>query len=240
VNIELPHSSGYKTIARQKTKENILRPMGFISSLIKEFGGRNFAKSQITQMMVGTMGEDDRTIMTLSDAMYKKYGLKRVYYSSYFPVQETNVLPQNRTPHWRRNRLYQADRLVALYGMSPDELVPENTPFLSQDIDPKAAWALRNLGMFPIEVNTADYEMLLRVPGIGITGAKRIVAARKICALTPEHLRKMRVSLKYGIYFMTFKGRYYGGISPDSEWLRTKLVSAPIKPQQLELKTENG
>jgi predicted DNA-binding helix-hairpin-helix protein len=237
VNIELPHSSGYKTIAGQKTKENILRPMGVISNMIKQFGtGRlKFAKSQITQMMVGTMDEDDRTIMTLSEAMYKKYNLKRVYYSPFAPVQESPVLPDKRTPHWRKNRLYQADRLIALYGMTAEELTPDSAPFLEQDIDPKAAWALRNIEKFPIEVNRAGYEELLRVPGIGTTGAQRIVNARKHTKLRPEHLRKMRVSLKHGYYFLTFDGKYYGSVKPDSAVLRARLHSTPEMPRQLSL-----
>ena len=235
VNIELPHSSGYQTIARQKNKENILGPMGAISSMIKELGGRrSFATSQITQMMVGTMGEDDRTIIALSQAMYKKYRLSRVYYSAFSPVQETAVLPSEKIPFWRQNRIYQADRLLAMYKMNVDELVPAGAPFLERDIDPKTAWALRNLDLFPMEVTKAGYESLIRVPGIGPAGAQKIVQTRKYAQITPEALRKMRISLKYSLYFLTFGGRYYGGIL-DAELLRARLAKAPVKVQQMQL-----
>ncbi|MCL2702182.1 MAG: biotin synthase [Defluviitaleaceae bacterium] len=233
VNIELPHSSGYQTIARQKSRENILRPMGAISRMIRDLNGTQFARSQITQLMVGTMDEDDRTIITLSEAMYKKYGLKRVYYSAFWPVQATSALPENNTPIWRRNRLYQADRLLALYGMTAEELAPGNTPFLEHDIDPKTAWALRNLQLFPIEINKADYEMLLRVPGIGVTGAKRIIQARRYGRVTPEILKKMRVSLKNSRYFLTFSGKYYASPAPGNEMLRARLSSVAVRPEQL-------
>ncbi|MCL1793440.1 MAG: putative DNA modification/repair radical SAM protein [Oscillospiraceae bacterium] len=231
VNIELPHSEGYKILAKQKTRKNILSPMAAVNDFYKEFNpskgakarsetGRLFAPAgQTTQMMVGAMGESDRTITVLADSLYKKFDLRRVYYSPFDASGQNGY----KTPKWRGRRLYQADRLVKLYGMSPDEILPENSPNLDFDIDPKAAYALRNIGMFPVEINSADYETLLRVPGIGITSAKKIVAARKASLLTFESLKYMRVSLSKSKYFITCRGKYCGQNMLGNPNLRNKL-----------------
>ena len=218
VNIELPSSEGYKTIAKQKNKKNILGPMGNISYNIRSHAGRidkngrRYAKSgSTTQMMVGTMGESDRTVLTLSEALYKKYDMRRVYYSPFgVPKIPTDTLPDKKTPSWRSRRMYQADRLTQLYNFTSEELLTEHSPNLEYDIDPKAVWAMRNIGMFPIEVNRADYDELIRVPGIGITWAKRMIEARRHCILTHEILRKMKISLKRAAFFITCDGKYTG------------------------------
>lgn len=218
VNIEVARSEGYKKLARQKTKENILTPMQQISDLIKaaktEKGGtrRKFAVSQTTQLMAGSTGEDDRTIMILAKALYRKYGLKRVYYTPFQYRHEAKGydLPFTTTPAWRVRRLYQADRLQQLYGFAPDEITPEQEPNLAADMDPKAAWALRNLHLFPVEVNKADFEMLIRVPGIGITYARRIIQARTYCNITHDILKKIGIPLKKSGCFITCQGRYIG------------------------------
>ena len=231
VNIELPHSDGYKILAKQKTRSNILSPMAAVSELYSEYNpqrgtrvrseaGRTFAPAgQTTQMMVGAMGETDRTITILADSLYKKFDLRRVYYSPFSAPFEGGY----KTPKWRGRRLYQADRLIKLYGMEPDEILPEGSPNLEFDVDPKAGYALKNLAMFPIEINTADYEMLLRVPGIGITSAKKIVAARRVARLSFDKLKYMHVSLSKSKYFITCNGKYYGEKMLDSPHLRTKL-----------------
>jgi len=235
VNIELPHSDGYKILAKQKTKKNILSPMAAVNDFYNELNprrgikarsdtGRSFAPAgQTTQMMVGAMGETDRTINILADSLYKKYDLRRVYYSPFSAPAKDEVFNGYKTPKWRGRRLYQADRLIKLYGMSPDEILPENSPNLDFDIDPKAGYALRNIEMFPVEINTADYEMLLRIPGIGITGAKKIIAARKVARLTYDKLKYMGVSLSKSKYFITCGGKYYGGGMLESPQLRMKL-----------------
>ncbi len=229
VNIELPHSDGYSVIAKQKNKTNILTPMGAISQKIRnhtgEFNasGRRFARSgQTTQMIVGAMKETDRTTMTLSGALYRKYRLRRVYYSPFRLPRSSHFdfFPEKNTPSWRTRRLYQADRLMQLYGFTVDELLPPDAPNLPFDLDPKAAWALRHLDRFPVEVNTADYETLLRVPGIGITYAKRIIQARRLHTLSHELLRKIGVSLKRARYFITCNGKYTGGRLLESPGLR--------------------
>ena len=211
INIELPHSEGYKTIAKQKTRDNILKPMTNIAQNIlahkdeRDRNNRRYAKSgQTTQMMVGIMGETDRIILNLAEALYKKYSLRRVYYSSFgVPVMLTDALPGMNTPAWRSRRMYQADRLVELYNYTSDELLPEDNPSLEYDIDPKSAWAIRHLELFPVEVNTAPYEMLIRVPGLGVTSTKRIIEARRHCVITHDIMRQMHISLKRSAFFIT-------------------------------------
>ncbi len=236
VNIELPRSEGYALIAKQKSKKAILKPMAFINEKIKESGlekspyARKFARSgQITQMMVGTMSESDRVLLTLAEAIYKKYDLRRVYYSPFNPVQDYEHLPSVPTPRWRARRLYQADRLLQLYGFKADELAPEEKPDFDFDLDPKAGWALRNLYLYPVEVNTADYELLIRVPGIGVTSAKKILQARRYRNLTHETLLQIGISLKKAKYFITCGGKYTGGDSLGRLSLRDRLADKPLQ-----------
>ncbi len=232
VNIEVAKSEGYKHIAKQKTRTNILTPMGQASSMIYESKEekRKFATSQTTQLMAGSTDEDDRTIMILARAMYDKYRLARVYYTAFrFKYEAIGYEEENiklkQTPYWRMARLYQADRLLQLYGFTPDDVTPENYNLLEQDIDPKAAWALRHLDIYPAEVNTADFETLIRVPGIGITYAKKILEARKHCKITFDVLKQMRVALKRCKYFITCNGVYEGKNVLDSPDIRKYLVT---------------
>jgi len=229
VNIEVARSEGYQMIARQKNKSNILAPMRQISDYIA--GARaeraKFAASQTTQLMAGSTGEDDRTILTLSSAMYKKYRLKRVYYTPFkyeHPAIGYDNLSAVRTPQWRMRRLYQADRLMELYGFAPEEITPPEYTYLEQDLDPKAAWALRHLDIYPVELNTAGYETLLRIPGIGTTFAKRIIEARKICGLTFETVKRMRVPMDKSGKFFTCGGLYMGGLTDNVRAMRAALA----------------
>jgi len=232
VNIEVAKSTGYQRIAKQKNKTNILGPMGHISDMIlgARYEKRKFATSQTTQLMAGSIQEDDRTIMVLAQALYKKYRLKRVYYTAFRYIHEAKGyeeehLPLISTPYWRMARLYQADRLLQLYGFTPDDVTPDGQPYLEPDIDPKSSWALRHLDMYPVEINTADYETLIRVPGIGVTYAKRIIELRKYCTITHDILKKMRVSLKRSKYFITCNGRYQGGNVLSASNLRDTLTT---------------
>lgn len=232
VNIEVAQSSGYERIAKQKNKTNILTPMRSISEQIlgAKYEKRSFATSQTTQLMAGSTNEDDRTIMTLSQALYKKYRLKRVYYTAFqyrheAKGYENEDLQITKTPYWRMARLYQADRLLQLYGFTPDDVTPQSEPNLYEDIDPKAAWALRHMDMYPVEVNKADFETLIRIPGIGVTYAKKIIEARRHCTLTHDLLKKMRVSLKRSIYFITCNGQYKGANILFSPFIRNVLVT---------------
>lgn len=215
VNIEVAKSIGYQKIAKQKNKQNILEPMKEICEQIQDHSKHNgtFASSQTTQIMAGSTDEDDRTIMRLATALYKKFSLKRVYYSAFTYREqakgyENEKLPIISTPHWRMARLYQADRLTQLYGFSYDDVTPEHEPFLQEDIDPKAAWALRNMDIFPVEVNKADYDKLIRVPGIGIVYAKRIIEARRYCTVTHDIMKRMKIPMGKCSYFITCNNKF--------------------------------
>ena len=235
VNIEVAQSGGYAKIAKNKNRKNILTPMGQISSLIQMAQAEReksryapaFASSQTTQLMAGSTQESDRTILTLSDALYSRYRLKRVYYTSFqyrHPAAGYEGLEAVSTPLWRMHRLHQADRLMQLYGFAPEEILPEDSPNLEENLDPKAAWALRNLHLYPIEVNTASFEQLLRIPGIGITYAQRIVKARKYCTVTHDVLHALGVSLKRSGQFLTCKGKLQGIPTDNPELLRQLLI----------------
>jgi len=236
VNIEVAKNEGYDQIARNKNKKNILTPMGQIAQFIrmgkeerhKYRYAPQFANSQTTQLMPGSTNETDFEILRLASALYKKYDLARVYYSPFKYMHEAKGypgLPHINTPDWRMKRLYQADRLMQLYGFTADELAPEEENFLSAELDPKAAWAMRNLHLYPIEVNTADYEMLLRIPGIGTTFAARIIKARKYCKITHDVLRELGVSMKRSMHFLTCNGKYKGEKSDKPGAFRALLIT---------------
>ena len=199
INIELPTQDGLKRLAPQKKKESILGPMGFINEQIMEEStaykkrkkSRIFVPAgQTTQLMIGATPDHDLSILRLAEGLYRRYSLKRIYYSAYIPVVTHPNLPAlSGPPLLREHRLYQADWLLRYYGFSAGELLNETTPSFDPDLDPKCQWALTNLQLFPVEINKADYRMLLRVPGIGVRSAKRIYAARKICPIKWENLR---------------------------------------------------
>ena len=231
VNIELPSNNSLQTLAPDKTKESILRPMGLITNKIKESSAElvrykhapRFASGgQSTQLIVGATPDSDYQIMSLSAALYKKYELKRVFYSAYIPVVENPLLPAKTTepPLLREHRLYQADWLLRYYGFCADELLDESNPNFSNIIDPKSDWALRHKEIFPLEINRAPYELLLRVPGLGVKSARKIVMARRHTVLRFEDLKKMRVSMKRAKYFITCAGRTY-----DNLWIREELIT---------------
>lgn len=237
VNIEVAQSAGYQQIAKQKNRDNILTPMGEISRQIREARGegRGFATSQTTQLMAGSTQESDRTILTLAQALYRKYRLKRVYYTAFHyehPAQGYD-LPPAVTPAWRTRRLYQADRLLALYGFAPEELATGAQPNLREDLDPKVQWALWNLDRFPLEINRASYEELLRVPGIGIVYARRILQARRWGALSPDGLAHLSIPLTRCAYFVTCGGRYLGGRWLDRPAALARRLADP-PPERIE------
>ncbi len=214
VNIELPTESSLKTLAPQKTKNAILKPMEHItlkSSVAlaeqKKFRSapRFVPAGQTTQMIIGADKENDLQIMRLSQGLYDKFKLKRVYFSAYVPLGNHPALPAKTTavPLLREHRLYQADWLLRFYGFRAEELLDGSMPNFHENLDPKCTYALRNIEQYPIDVNKADYSMLLRVPGIGVVSAKRIVAARRHTRLTFDNLKKMGVVLKRARYFIT-------------------------------------
>ena len=233
VNIELPSQNSLTLLAPDKTKEHILTPMGYIQKKKEEqaWGGRKGRSSvfvpagQTTQMMVGASPENDRQILALASGLYKKYEMKRVYYSAYMPIVEDTRLPALLAPPlWRENRLYQADWLLRFYGFQAEELLTQGDGNFSPHFDPKTQWALDNLHFFPVEVNRADYESLLRVPGIGVLSAKRIVVARRAHSLSLEDLKKLGVTLKRAQHFITCSGKYGGAYSLEERILRSVLA----------------
>ena len=235
VNIELPSSSSLKLLAPQKTKENILAPMSIIkNSILENTDLKKNIKStplfvsggQSTQLIVGATPESDYKILNLSENLYNKFNLKRVYYSAYVPVvKNEKALPDiTHPPLVREHRLYQADWLLRFYGFKAKELLSNENENFDLNFDPKTSCALNNINNFPIEINKASYDELLRIPGVGVRSAQRILITRRVHSLSFEDLKKIGVVLKRAKYFITCKGKYYGDVSFDDEKIRTRLL----------------
>ena len=217
VNIELPTAESLRLLAPHKTRKNILAPMRFVQQMSAENQYeiqtyRHVPKfvpaGQSTQMIIGATPESDYQILHVAESLYKKFDLKRVFYSAFIPVNEDKNLPsvkEQRPPLLREHRLYQADWLLRYYHFEAGELLDEENPNFNAYLDPKCFWALRHLEEFPIEINYAAYDMLLRVPGIGYKSASRIVKARRMGMLDFEDLKKMGVVLKRALYFIHVK-----------------------------------
>jgi putative DNA modification/repair radical SAM protein len=252
VNIELPTERSLEALAPQKTKNAILAPMRFISSRINEGkkarrlrSQKNLSLSvprfvpagQTTQLIIGATPETDLNILRLSEGLYGKLGLKRVYYSAYMAVNEGRSLPALVTapPLLREHRLYQADWLLRFYNFTSNELFVREDENLSLNMDPKCHWALNHLEHFPVEVNRADYMTLLRVPGIGQTSANRIVTARRMGKLGFDHLKKMGIVLKRAKYFITCDGRMFEKTPMVPEVLEMRLTENKINEQYAQL-----
>ena len=179
---------------------------------------------QTTQLIIGATPDSDRTILRLSESLYRHVSLKRVYYSAYVPMLHGPGLPELRTPPLlREHRLYQADWLLRFYQFTADEILSDDMPDFDLHLDPKACWALRHPEVFPIEINRASYHMLLRVPGIGVQSARRICVARRQAWLSYDSLRRLGIVLKRAKYFITCRGRYYGGHTGQGEIRRHLL-----------------
>lgn len=225
INIELPSNDSLRLLAPQKEKIGILTPMQYISKEISiskqeksKYKEKFVPAGQTTQLIVGATPETDLKIMKLSESLYNKLSLKRVYYSAYVSINEDSNLPVlSSPPLLRENRLYQADWLIRFYGFKIDDLLDETHPNFHTMLDPKCDWALRNLQHFPIEINKADYNTLLKVPGIGVISAKRIITARREFNLTFENLKKLGIVLKRARYFITCNGKYYDPIKHFNE-----------------------
>ena len=234
VNIELPSEGSLKVLAPEKEKKNILTPMAYIGKGIRELALERkkslrtplfVPAGQSTQLIVGASPESDLQILRLAEGLYGGYNLKRVYYSAYVAVNRDHRLPVPLKPPLRReHRLYQADWLLRYYGFKACELLDEGRPDFDPLLDPKAHWALRNMHFFPVEVNTADRESLLRVPGLGVQSVKRILRIRRTLSLDFETLRKIGVVLKRARYFLTCNGRMYEPFSFREGVIREALV----------------
>jgi putative DNA modification/repair radical SAM protein len=214
VNMEMPTEQSLQLLAPDKKREDMLRPMRYLQKTIQQNREEKklFTKTpqfapagQSTQLVIGATPETDHQILHLANGFYQKMQLRRVYYSGYVPISYDNRLPAIGTPvpMVRENRLYQADWLLRFYGFQVQELVSLENPLLDMDIDPKLAWALRNMHLFPLDINKADLALIKRIPGIGIQSADKIVAARRFSKLTWEHLKKIGIAINKARYFIT-------------------------------------
>lgn len=236
VNIEIPSEMSLKKVAPEKNYKEVLEPMAYLKKQIQ--GHREerqvikkaplFAPGgQSTQLVVGATPENDLKVLSLADQLYQEQSLKRVYYSGYIPIETDNRLPVLAAPPLlRENRLYQADWLMRFYGFSREDIVSEAHPDLDLEVDPKMAFALRHPYLFPVDVNTADYEMILRIPGIGVKSAKKIVQARRFGRLRAEHLRKIGIVMRRAKYFLICGDRDHVNLGWKPEDIRAQIVHA--------------
>ena len=236
VNLELPTSEGLQRLAPNKHRKNILAPMRMIQQgitqnknelMVYRHASSFVPAGQSTQMIVGATPESDYQIMMVAENLYKRFDLKRVYYSAFVSVNEDKDLPAlpGGPPLLREHRLYQADWLLRFYGFEAKELLSEDKPNFNILLDPKADWALRHLEQFPVEINRADYQTILRVPGIGVKSAQRIVRARKNGSLSFEDLKKIGVTLKRALYFITCNGRMMYPTKLEEDYITRNLIS---------------
>lgn len=237
VNIELPTAEGLRRLAPHKSRKNILTPMRLVQKEREEnrqeiklykSAPRFVPAGQSTQMIVGATPETDYQILNVAETLYKKFDLKRVFYSAFVPVNSDRGLPAlngEGPPLLREHRLYQADWLLRFYHFKAEELLDETNPNFNVFLDPKCCWALKHLEQFPVEVNRADYRMLLRVPGIGYKSASRIVKARRMGTLKYEDLKKMGVVLKRALYFITCSGKMMYPVKLDEDYITRNLLN---------------
>ena len=221
INLELPTEKGLQLVAPEKDHDSVRKPLQFVNETIKEYKNeRKIIKhtpsfvpaGQSTQMVIGATPENDFQIMSVADEFYKTYNLKRVYYSGYIPINnEHKALPQigTRPPLIRENRLYQTDWLLRFYDFKLDEILDPNFNQLDLDIDPKLSWALRNPQLFPIDINTADYQMIIRIPGVGRGSALKIIKARKFGKLREYQVKKMGIAFNRARFFMRCEDTTY-------------------------------
>lgn len=235
VNLELPTSSGLKLLAPNKTRKNILTPIRQIQTginnnkndlIVYKKAPKFVPAGQSTQMIVGATPENDYQIVSVSEALYNNFQLKRVFYSAYIPVNEDTNLPSvyQSPPLLREHRLYQADFMLRFYGFKAAEILSETQPNFNIFLDPKCNWAVRHLEMFPVEINKADYYTLLRVPGLGPTSAKRIVAARRHAKLGFADIKKMGVVMKRAVYFIVCDGKMLYNTRMEEDFITRQLV----------------
>ena len=234
VNIELAENKALKLLAPDKKPTDISTSMGLIrKNQIQNTEEKKLFKStpsfipagQTTQMIIGAGGENDFAILNRSENLYKNFGLKRVYYSAYVPVNKSGILANtNAVPMLREHRIYQADWLLRFYNFKAEEILDEKNPFIDPLLDPKANWAVQNWHLFPMEINRAPYKDLIRIPGIGVTSAKRIVMARRHNVIKYEHLKKLGVVIKRAKYFITVNGEFLGFRKESPELIRNALI----------------
>lgn len=242
VNLEFPTAEGLRRLAPHKSRKTILEPMRRIQLRAGEnrqelavcpHGPRFVPAGQSTQMIVGASGETDYEIVSVAESLYKKFALKRVFYSAFVQVNADIELPApaQGPPLLREHRLYQADWLLRFYGFTADELLSPQRPHLNVLLDPKCSWAVGHLERFPVEINQADHYTLLRVPGIGEKSARKIIGARRYGSLDFEDLKKMGVVLKRAVYFITCRGRMYFPIKMEEGTITRSLLEGQGRKQ---------
>nr|WP_276900010.1 putative DNA modification/repair radical SAM protein [Pedobacter kyonggii] len=213
INLEMPTEAGLKLLAPEKNHGEVIKPLAFVQQQISQFtADKKLIKhvptfvpaGQSTQMVIGATPESDKDIMYTANTFYKNFSLKRVYYSGYVPISNDTRMPilGTQPPLLRENRLYQTDWLMRFYGFKVQEILNDANPNLDIDIDPKLSWAIRNMQHFPVDVNTADYKMILRIPGIGVMSAQKIVQARKFGKLRIDQLKKIGVAYNRAKHFI--------------------------------------
>ncbi|KHD36748.1 biotin synthase [Clostridium acetobutylicum] len=236
VNIELPSQKSLKLLAPNKSKHSILKPMGYIKNKISEnttdivryrHAPKFVPAGQSTQMIIGATPDTDFQILNLTESLYSKYKLKRVFFSAYMPVASNPLLPSvdTKPPLLREHRLYQADWLLRFYGFKATELLDNRHQSFHPYIDPKCNWALNHMEFFPVDVNKAPFKVLLRVPGIGVNSARRIVMTRRTVNLNFAGLKKLGVVLKRAQYFITCSGKSMDGIKISQDFVLRSLLS---------------
>lgn len=240
INIELPSESSLKLLAPNKTKQSILTPMRVVKNnilmtkneiVLYKHAPKYVPAGQSTQLIIGATPDSDKKIINLAENLYKKLNLKRVFYSAYIPSNSNNpLLSISNPPLLREHRLYQADWLIRYYGFKGNEILKNEDENLNLNLDPKCHWAINNLHLFPIEINTADYYEILRVPGIGVISANKIVKARKAGKLNFENLKKMGIVLKRAKYFITCSGKTLEKINLIPNLIEDKLGENKIEP----------
>ena len=239
-NLELPTAEALKKLAPNKNRQLILQPLrqvqkGILQNKEELTIYRHTPKfvpaGQSTQVIVGATPESDYEIISVAEAMYKKFSLRRVFYSAYIAVNKDELMPSvdTKPPLLREHRLYQADWLMRFYGFRADELLSEQHASFNIALDPKCDWALRHLDQFPVEINKASYEMILRVPGIGVTGARRICRARRYTVLDYNDLKRMGIVLKRAMYFITCSGRMMYRIKFNEDAITKNLLAVDEK-----------
>jgi len=235
INIELPSERSLKLLAPDKNGREILGAMAFMNEkkiesseevkTTKSFRKNFIPAGQTTQLIVGATEESDIQILKLAKNLYKNFGLARVYYSAYIPLNESPKLPPItiKPPKRREHRLYQADFLIRFYGFEVEDILDEKKPYLDENIDPKMLWALNHREFFPVEINKADYELLIKVPGIGLGSARKIIEARRYKTLNFDDLKKLKVKLKNAKFFITCNGKALISLELPSEKIKEEL-----------------
>lgn len=245
VNIEIPSEASLQKVAPEKNYSDIITPMNYLRGEKEKYADEKphikstpvfMPGGQSTQLIVGASPENDRDILQLADSLYQKQKLKRVYYSGYVPIATDSRVPDSSAPPLvRENRIYQADWLLRFYGFSVDEILDKNSPDLDLEIDPKLGYALRHPDKFPVDINRADYEMVLRVPGIGVKSAKKIISSRRHQHLHVDHLQKIGIVLKRARYFISCPGLAVKAGSFQAENIRQAIIASDRTPAPAQL-----